>query len=190
MIIFRIIPKTFWFGQFHGKRKMIQIEESNANIATAKLKNAELDQLLSSPRHRDETKKIKHFRYDTYLRYLSLSLILIALHGLALTGQNTPEQEILEVGEVNIIGATHTDPNALKVVAGMLVLNSPNTQAVVGIEINANHMRAAKEGKVTGRVEPVRIGRTIQVWRIMIRDNRDRQICESRLTTMVINQKK
>ena len=87
-------------------------------------------------------------------------------------------------------GASVALAETLGSVAGMLVLNSPNTQAVVGIEINANHMRAAKEGKVTGRVEPVRIGRTIQVWRIMIRDNRDRQICESRLTTMVINQKK
>lgn len=86
-------------------------------------------------------------------------------------------------------GASVALAETLGSIAGMLVLDNPKTQGVVGIEINANHLRAAKEGKVTGRVEPIRIGRSVQVWRILIRDNKDRQICESRLTTMVINQK-
>ncbi len=84
-------------------------------------------------------------------------------------------------------GASVAMAETLGSTAGILVLNNPEKQAVVGIEINANHLRAAKEGTVTGRVEPVRIGRTVQVWRITIRDEKDRQICESRLTTMVIN---
>lgn len=84
-------------------------------------------------------------------------------------------------------GASVAMAETLGSVAGILVLKDAEKQAVVGIEINANHLRAAKEGTVTGRVEPVRIGRNVQVWRIIIRDEKDRQICESRLTTMVIN---
>jgi|SRR5680860_230265 len=84
-------------------------------------------------------------------------------------------------------GASMTLAETLGSVAGILVVNDMVKQAVVGIEINANHLRAVKKGKVTGRVEPVRIGHSIQVWRITIRDQKGRQVCESRLTTMVIN---
>ncbi len=52
-------------------------------------------------------------------RYILLSLIFFIWQSSALFGQIGDEQEILEVGEVTIIGATHTDPNALKVVSGL-----------------------------------------------------------------------
>ena len=86
-------------------------------------------------------------------------------------------------------GASVALAETLGSTAGILVADNPDEQAVVGIEINANHLRAVKEGMVTGRAEPIRIGRTLQIWRITIRDYKDRQICESRLTTMVIKQK-
>lgn len=84
-------------------------------------------------------------------------------------------------------GASVALAETLGSIAGVLVLEDTDQQAVVGIEINANHLRSARKGKVTGRVMPVRIGRSIQVWRITIRDEQERQICESRLTTMVID---
>ena len=84
-------------------------------------------------------------------------------------------------------GASVALAETLGSIAGVLVLEDTDRQAVVGIEINANHLRSARKGKVTGRVMPVRIGRSIQVWRITIRDEQERQICESRLTTMVID---
>lgn len=84
-------------------------------------------------------------------------------------------------------GASAALAETLGSIAGVLVLENTDKQVVVGIEINANHLRATREGKVTGRVSPIRLGRKIQVWRIVIRDEKDRQICESRLTTMVID---
>lgn len=84
-------------------------------------------------------------------------------------------------------GASVALAETLGSIAGVLVLEDTDQQAVVGIEINANHLRSARKGKVTGRVMPVRIGRSIQVWLIIIRDEQERQICESRLTTMVID---
>ena len=58
--------------------------------------------------------------YNTILRYTVVVLLCVFGHYNVAFGQIGPEdQEVLEVGEVNIIGATHTDPNALKVVSGL-----------------------------------------------------------------------
>ena len=57
---------------------------------------------------------------------------------------------------------------------------------IVGQEINANHLRPALGGHVTGRAKPVHIGRRSQVWNIEITDDNQRLICVSRLTIAVI----
>ena len=58
--------------------------------------------------------------------------------------------------------------------------------AVVGLEINANHLRAVREGTVTGTTRPVHIGRSTQVWEIRIEDAQARLVCVSRLTLAVV----
>ncbi|WP_428775002.1 hotdog fold thioesterase [Vibrio sp.] len=55
----------------------------------------------------------------------------------------------------------------------------------VGIEINANHVRAMREGEVIGKASPIHIGVSTQVWQIDIRDTRGRLVCTSRLTIAV-----
>lgn len=60
-------------------------------------------------------------------------------------------------------------------------------QGVVGIEINANHLRGVREGLVTGTARPVHLGRSTQVWEIRIEDDRGRLACISRLTLAVID---
>jgi 1,4-dihydroxy-2-naphthoyl-CoA hydrolase len=57
---------------------------------------------------------------------------------------------------------------------------------VVGIEINANHVRAVKEGVVTGTALPVNIGRRIHVWEVRITDEKGRIVCISRCTVAVV----
>lgn len=84
-------------------------------------------------------------------------------------------------------GASAALAETLGSIAGVLALEETDKQVVVGIEINANHLRAVRDGKVIGRVTPIRVGKNIQVWRIVIQDEKGRQVCESRLTTMVIN---
>ncbi|WP_318509798.1 hotdog fold thioesterase [Photobacterium leiognathi] len=60
----------------------------------------------------------------------------------------------------------------------------------VGLDINANHIRAIREGAVTGCATPIHIGATTQVWQIEIKDERQRLICTSRLTMAVMTNKK
>jgi 1,4-dihydroxy-2-naphthoyl-CoA hydrolase len=58
--------------------------------------------------------------------------------------------------------------------------------AVVGQEINGNHIRAVKEGTVRATGVPVHVGRTSQVWSIEIRDEAERLVCISRCTLAVV----
>lgn len=58
---------------------------------------------------------------------------------------------------------------------------------VVGLEINANHVKAVREGNlVQGKVTPIKIGRSIHIWNINITDDTGALVCTSRLTVMVI----
>ncbi|MEO7148768.1 MAG: hotdog fold thioesterase [Rhodanobacteraceae bacterium] len=58
--------------------------------------------------------------------------------------------------------------------------------AAVGLEINANHLRAVREGTVTGTARPLHIGRSTQVWEIRIEDDAGHLTCVSRLTMAVV----
>lgn len=60
------------------------------------------------------------------------------------------------------------------------------SQVCVGLEINANHLRAVRSGLVTGTARPLHIGRTTQVWEIRIEDAPDRLCCIARLTMAVV----
>jgi len=60
----------------------------------------------------------------------------------------------------------------------------------VGLDINANHIRAMRKGYVTGKAEPLHMGATTQVWQINISDERGRLVCTSRLTIAVRKHKR
>lgn len=58
----------------------------------------------------------------------------------------------------------------------------------VGIEINANHLRAVSKGVITVEAKPVYPGRTMSVWSIEIKNDKDKLVCISRIT--LLNQKR
>ena len=58
--------------------------------------------------------------------------------------------------------------------------------SVVGLEINANHIRGVREGWVIGTARPLHRGRTTQLWEIRITDAADKLVCISRLTMAVL----
>ena len=60
------------------------------------------------------------------------------------------------------------------------------TQIVVGIEINANHLRAKRDGVVTATATPQHVGRRTQVWDVRIADEEGRAVCVSRCTLAVV----
>lgn len=56
----------------------------------------------------------------------------------------------------------------------------------VGLEVNANHLRSARSGLVTGTARPIHLGKRSQVWDIRIEDEKGRLTCISRLTVSVL----
>ena len=63
---------------------------------------------------------------------------------------------------------------------------APPGHRVVGLDINANHLRATTSGWVTGTARPVHVGRTTQVWQIDLQDEQGRLTCVSRITMAVL----
>ncbi len=72
-------------------------------------------------------------------------------------------------------------------VASTLLIEDLTKQSAVGVEINANHLSSARSGFVYGRVEAIKTGRRMHVWQIRITDEKGKDICISRLTTMIID---
>lgn len=63
---------------------------------------------------------------------------------------------------------------------------APPGHRVVGLDINANHIRPVSSGWVTGTARPVHIGRTTQVWQIEIKNEEGKLTCLSRITMAVL----
>ena len=64
---------------------------------------------------------------------------------------------------------------------------SPEGHRGVGLDINANHLRAATSGWVTGTARPVHIGRTTQVWAIEMVNDAGELTCVSRITMAILS---
>ncbi|MEI2746124.1 MAG: hotdog fold thioesterase [Ottowia sp.] len=62
----------------------------------------------------------------------------------------------------------------------------PEGWRAVGLDINANHIRGATSGWVTGTARPVHIGRSTQVWQIDMHNDAGELTCVSRLTMAVL----
>jgi uncharacterized protein (TIGR00369 family) len=58
-------------------------------------------------------------------------------------------------------------------------------KAVVGLDINATHHRAARSGLVTGTATPVSLGRTLACYEVVVTDEDGRRICTSRITCLI-----
>ena len=63
---------------------------------------------------------------------------------------------------------------------------SPEGWLAVGLDINANHLRAARSGWVTGTARPVHIGKTTQVWQIDMVNDAGELTCVSRITMAML----
>ena len=82
-------------------------------------------------------------------------------------------------------GASVALAESLGSLGANLVLEADKEMAV-GLDINANHVRAATSGVVVGTARPLHLGRSTQVWEIRIEDEGQNLICISRLTMAVV----
>ncbi len=110
--------------------------------------------------------------------------------------------EILEASAERVVGtmpvAGNTQPYGLLhggasvVLAETLgsfgaMLHAGEGRVAVGVEVNASHHRAAREGLVTGTATPVHLGASTAVYQVVIEDSRSRRVCTARLTCMLMS---
>lgn len=85
-------------------------------------------------------------------------------------------------------GASVALAETLGSVGSALVID-PEQCICVGQEINANHIRSARSGQVTGTATPIHLGATSHVWEIRIHDEQDKLVCVSRLTVAILKKR-
>lgn len=69
---------------------------------------------------------------------------------------------------------------------GSAMLIDPEKQAVVGIEVSANHLRGVRSGFVTCTATLLHRGSTLHLWDMQVTDDNGKRVAACRLSTMVI----
>jgi 1,4-dihydroxy-2-naphthoyl-CoA hydrolase len=64
-------------------------------------------------------------------------------------------------------------------------LHAGPDKAVVGLDINATHHRAARSGLVTGTATPISLGRTLACYEVVVTDEDGKRVCTSRITCLI-----
>ena len=85
-------------------------------------------------------------------------------------------------------GASAALAETLGSIAASLCVDAEK-KTIVGLEINANHVRPVTNGWVTGVAKPIHIGSTTQIWEINIYNEQDKLVCVSRLTVANIDKR-
>ena len=110
------------------------------------------------------------------------------LSGLHLAATEHYDLIVLDVGLTGVDGLALAreirSRSAIPII--MLTGRAENVQKVVGLEVNANHIRSVRSGRVRGVCRALHVGSRHQVWQIEISDEQGRLCCSSRLTTAVI----
>ena len=110
--------------------------------------------------------------------------------------------EITEIGDDFLVGRVPVDERTVQpfglLHGGVSVVlaetlgsvgafySSPEGHSAVGLDINANHLRAARSGWVTATAKPVHIGRTTHVWQIDMCNDEGQPTCTSRITMAIL----
>ncbi|MEP7097251.1 MAG: hotdog fold thioesterase [Dokdonella sp.] len=137
---------------------------------------------MSLWKHTTDLAHINAWNHDTLVDHLGMRITEIGddyLRGTMPVDARTKQPFGLLHG-----GASVALAETLGSTAGNLCIET--SEMAVGLDINANHLRAATNGIVTGTARPLHIGRSTQVWEIRIEDEHARLLCISRLTLAVV----
>ena len=85
-------------------------------------------------------------------------------------------------------GASVVLAETLGSVAAYLCID-PAQKTAVGLDINANHVRAVREGYVIGMARPLHLGTSTHIWQINIHDESQRLVCTARITMAILDKK-
>ena len=127
--------------------------------------------------------EVRKFQHDTMGEHLGIEIVDIGPD--YLEAKMPVDHRTMQPDRILHGGASVALAETLGSVGGTMCIDRARFQ-IVGQEINANHLRPATGGHVTGRARPIHLGRRSQVWNIDITDDRKRLICVSRLTIAIL----
>jgi len=129
---------------------------------------------------RDEL--IKHTADNELMRFLGVDIVEASADRVLLTMQVTPKVHQY-IGIMNGGVSLYLCETAASVgtVAGVDL----SKYTPVGIEINANHLRAVSKGIITVEAKPIYPGRTLNVWQIDITNDKGKLICTGRCSVLI-----
>lgn len=112
-----------------------------------------------------------------------LNIIITKIEENSLEGSMPVKSSILQPYGIVHGGASVTLAETLGSLASNLCIEEGNS--TVGLDINANHIKAVKEGTITGITKPIHIGRSTHIWEIKLFNN-NKISCISRLTMAIL----
>ena len=137
----------------------------------------------------DKTKKlqyIKHLIQGTMISSIGIEITDIGDNYIC--GKMPVDERTIQPHGLLHGGASVTLAESLGSIAGSLQIDSEK-EMVMGIEINANHLKAVEKGWVHGKATSIKVGKRIQVWEIQITDEAKKLVCLSKLTLAVVKKK-
>ncbi|MEU4389384.1 hotdog fold thioesterase [Kribbella sp. NPDC023855] len=117
---------------------------------------------------------------------------LLDLMGIVVT-EATPERIVATMpvkGNVQPYGLLHGGASCVLAESlgsiGSALHAAAYGKVAVGVDINATHHRAVRDGRVTGVATPIYLGRTTTSYEVVITDERDKRVCTARITCQLI----
>ena len=131
----------------------------------------------------EKTRKINEFNAKTMIGHIGIEIMEVGKD--FVSGRMPVDERTTQPYGLLHGGASVAFAESLGSLAGSFHVDWKK-EAVVGIEINANHLKSVRSGWVYGKATPVRIGKRFQVWDINITNEDKEAVCVSRLTLAVV----
>ena len=116
------------------------------------------------------------------MRFLGVEIIEATAERVVLTMEVTPKVHQY-LGVMNGGVSLYLSETAASV--GVVAGADLEKYAPVGVEINANHLRAVSKGIITVEATPIYPSRTLSVWQINITNDRGKLVCTSRCSVLM-----
>lgn len=131
----------------------------------------------------DKTELLKQVVENEMMQFLGVKVEVATAKRVVLTMEEVTPRVHQYVGIMNGGVSLYLCETAASI--GVVAGSDLTKVTPVGIEINANHLRAVSRGIITVKAKPVHTGRTLSVWKIDITDDRGKLVCTSRLTMLI-----
>jgi len=129
----------------------------------------------------DKTELLKKVAENELLQFLGVKIEVATPKRVVLTMPVTPKVHQY-TGIMNGGVSLYLAETAASI--GVVVGSDLTKVTPVGIEINANHLRAVSKGVITAEAKPIYSGRTMSVWGIEVTNDKGKLVCTSRITLL------